>query len=329
MSGTRLDALTGGNVVLQEMVSLFMDSRKRGTTGARRKCSKKTLDIYESNLKTFMNFLQTEVKDGGLTKYESIRRLHVTQFLDWLDTKEQSGEWAKATVLQILRTLRTFFRWVDLDEDCQLYELKGLQRYLPAIPKNPRRLDIPQNKELRSFKNSFDTDSKWGYRDYVATCLMIDTGIRLGEVCNLRVDHVLLEEKCMIVNGKTGPRPVAITGDMVRLLKGWMKRRTLCSQAKDSPYVFVSKYKPKMDVDAFGKSFRKHRSKYGLSRITAHTFRHSFCTNYLRKGGDIEKLRLMTGHTTYEMLKEYLHLAKIGGNAVQEELEKVSLLKEV
>jgi hypothetical protein len=43
----------------------------------------------------------------------------------------------------------------------------------------------------------------------------------------------------------------------------------------------------------------------------------------------MEKLRSITGHTTYEMLKDYLHIAQIGSKAVAEEMERISLLKEV
>lgn len=316
-------------MVLNEMILLFLDSRKRGVgQNSKCECSPKTIKIYESNMRTFETFLLTGVGDGGVTKYTSITRLHMMRFLDWVKQKEASG-WSKATSLQILRTLRTFFRWVDQDEDCQAMELKGLQRYLPKISKNPRRVDIPPIATLKTFKNGFDTDSKWGYRDYVATCLLLDTGVRLGEVCSLRVDRVLFEQRTMLVEGKTGPRLVPLTNNMIRLLKGWMRRRTTCTQAEGSPYVFVSKYSPQMSVNGFGQSFRKHRKEMGLPRVSAHTFRHTFATNYLRKGGDIEKLRSITGHTTYEMLKDYLHHGQMGSQPVLDEMEKVSLLKEV
>lgn len=313
---------------LDEVISLFLDSRKRGTTGAKKKCSKKTIRVYEDCLHHFRDFLLTETQTS-VTRYEGIRRAHIGAFCDWLDQRESSGRWSKSSVLQILRTLRTFFRWVDQDEDCQLAEHKGWQKYLPAIEQCPRREDVPQLKDLKSFKNTFNTDRKWDYRDYVITCLMLDTGIRCGEVCNLRLDHLLLDEKMIIVDGKTGPRPVAVTGDMVRLLKGWIKKRVSCTKSEGSPYVFVSKRSEKMDVSAVSNRFRKHRKKYNLPRITPHSLRHSFCTNYLRKGGDIAKLKMMTGHTTYAMLEGYLHLAKLGSKEFQQDLEKVSLLKEV
>ena len=311
-------------MMIEEMVTLFLDSRKRGTTQARKKCSPSTLRIYEANLGAFVAFLQSEPKDGGITKYESIRRMHIVQFCDWLDAKG----WAKASVYQVLRSVRTFFRWVDKDDDCQLQELKGYQKWLPAIPKNPRRLDIPPTVDLKKFRSTFNTEDRWEYRDYIAVSLMMTNGMRLGELCSLRVSNILWNEHLLYVTGKQGDRAVPTTVEMLRLLKGWLRRREGCEYAKESPYVFVSKRAPQMDVNAFGQSFRKHRKKWGLPRITAHTFRHAFCTNYLRRGGDIAKLKDITGHATLEQLMAYTHLAKLGGNAAREELEKVNLLKE-
>lgn len=316
-------------MMLEETIRLFLDSRKRGMTGARRKAQPKTMLIYESNLRCFYTYLQTEVVGGGIAKYDHIKRVHLIQFFDWMDKKQESGEWAKATLLQVLRSLRTFFRWIDLDEDCQQEGYKGLQRWLPHIEKNPRRTDIPQVSDLKAFAGSFNTANRWGYRDYVATKLMMDTGIRLGEVCNLRIDHIKLKEHQMVVTGKTGPRTVNFTKDLEVLIKGWLKRREGCVTAKESPYLFVSKYAPQMDVNGFGQRFRKHCKKYGLPRISAHSLRHSFCTNYLQKGGSIERLRLQTGHSSFEMLRDYVHLGKLGSGEAQKELEKVSLLKDV
>lgn len=314
---------------LQEMVQLFLDSRKRGITGARKKASPRTVSVYDYNLRILSNFLATETGEGGVVDYVDIKRLHIVQFIDWVDKKIDKKEWSLATRLQVLRSVKTFFRWVEIDEDCREAGLKAFDKYLPVIAKCPRRIDIPQIKDLRTFKNTFNTKNRWGFRDYVAMSLMLDNGIRIGEVCNLKLDMLMIESRLMIVSGKTGPRPLPITEEMATLFKGWLKRRASCPTAKDSPYVFVSKYEPQMSPNGFGQRFRKHRKKFGLPRITPHTCRHSFSTNFLIKGGDLEKLRLMTGHTSYEMLKDYLHLSKVAGTQMKDQLEKVSLLRDL
>lgn len=316
-------------MILEEAVRSFIDGRKRGVNGAKGKATAATLEIYKRNLGAFTAFLQTEAGSGGIVKYESVRKAHLIEFLDWVDNKEREGKWSRSTAMQMIRCLRTFFRWVDFDEECRDEGLKGLQKYLPALGSNPRRTDIPQIKDIKQLKNAFNTDNRWGYRDYVMVCLILDTGLRLGEVTTLRVDHMRLEERTLIVNGKTGPRPVSITEEMTRLFRGWMKRRKLCKTAEESPFVFVSKYDPSITVNGFGQRLRKLKKTHGLAlNISAHPLRHAFCTNYLRGGGDLERLRLMTGHTNYEMLKNYLHMAKVGSKESQAELERVSLLKQ-
>ena len=45
-------------------------------------------------------------------------------------------------------------------------------------------------------------------------------------------------------------------------------------------------------------------------KVYAHKFRHTFATEYLRRGGEIERLRRILGHTTYVMVMRYVHLDK-------------------
>lgn len=314
-------------MMIEEMNRLFLASRKRGTDGARRKCSDKTIKAYRRNLDIFAGWLQTDSKEGGITDYSSIRKLHVLDFVDWMEAKVAAKEWARATALQALRSLKAFFNWVDRDEDCQAESLKGLQRYIPVIEKNPTRKFIPSSEQMRKFKNSFDTDNLWGYRNYIVTCLILTNGLRISEVCNIKMDQVKLDDKTLIADGKTGPRLVPITTEMVRLIRGWLRRRQEGLYAKESPYLFISKRGPQMDDQGFGKAFRKHVAKHGLSKVSAHTIRHFFATNYLKSGGDVIRLKNITGHTTTKMLEDYVHMAELGGDDAKEKLELHSPLK--
>lgn len=314
-------------MLLEEMVEMFLASRKRGDDGARKKCSPVTIEIYRRNLSIFLNYLQTETKEGGTTTYAAIKRMHIKSLVSWADEKNESGVWSRATVLQLLRALKAFFHWVDADEDCQAMELKGLQRHLPTIEKNPSRKFIPSAEQMRKFKNSFDTDNLWGYRNFVATSLMLTNGMRVGEICNLRIDQMKLDERIIIADGKTGPRLVPITNEVVRLLRGWIKRRGQGHYAVESPYVFISKRGCQMEPNGFGQAFRKHVKDNGLEKATPHTLRHFFATNYLRSGGNILRLKSITGHTSIAMLQDYVHLGDAGSKEAVDDLERYSPLK--
>jgi integrase/recombinase XerD len=320
-------------VILSEMIMLFLNSRRRGTEGAKRKASKSTMDIYRRNLKEFANFLSDA--EDPVVNYTRLRSAHVTAFVDFLEEKAKREKWHTTkdglcpTVLQVLRTLKTFFLWVDRNEECRDAGLRsGLQRNLPAIPKNPRRQDIPEVKTLKAFKNAFNTDTKHGFRNYVVTTLLMDTGLRSGEVASLTLDAMKLNENTLLVSGKTGVRFVPVSSEMVRLLKAWLKKRTAYKTAANSPYVFPGKYGPQMTRDAIHKMYYKHRAKHGFVRVTAHTFRHAFVTNWLRKGGSLDRLKNITGHKTYEMLNGYVQEATASDPISLAQLEKVSMLKD-
>lgn len=314
---------------LDEMITMFLSSRKRGVDGASRACRPKTLEVYQRNLGIFREYMT------GLTilSFEGIRKVHMTGFFDSVIAKREAKKWSLATAYQLYGTMKSFLRWVTVDDECLLNDLvKTATIFLKCIPKigdRPKRENIPQAADIRRFKNSFNMDDKWEYRDYVLTCLMIDTGLRAGEAANLLILDIKFEEGRIFTTGKTGPRTINTSPEMLRLLKGWLKKREVCPNSKNSPYVFVSKRSPRLDVDAIGHSFRKHCKKHGLPNLHAHLFRHAYATNYLKKNGNIENLRINLGHKRIDMVLKYSDLARQGGKEAREELNRITLLKDV
>jgi site-specific recombinase XerD len=315
-------------MIVDELITMFLDSRRRGVDGAKTQARPKTITTYQTMLKHFSRFLES--RENPIGNYESIRRVHMIELVAWVESKMNSKEWSKATSIVFYKNLRVFFRWVDVDEDCREAGLKGLQRHIPAIPKMPARTFIPETRDLNVFKNSFNTDTVIGYRNYTAICLMLTNGMRIGEVCNLKVEQVKLDDKTVIADGKTGPRLVPITNDMVRVLKTWLARRRRFKKTAYSPYLFISCKEPQLTPNTFGKALKRLKKKNPkLKNITAHTLRHTFATLYLKGGGNMERLRDIMGHTSYEMLRNYLHNSKIGSKESLEELERINVLRQI
>ena len=86
---------------------------------------------------------------------------------------------------------------------------------------------------------------------------------------------------------------------------------------------YLNRFRPEADNDRLlitggGEPVRMMTIEYLLRRIKlrvgfkvhAHKFRHTFATEYLRQGGEIERLRRILGHTSYVMVMRYLHLDK-------------------
>jgi site-specific recombinase XerD len=306
-------------MIWAEIETVFLNSRRRGTDGAYKPCKDSSLTIYQRNLQLFFRFMG----ERDVHTWQRMRKADILSFLDSLEHRQ----WAASTKLQLLRCLRTLFIWATVDEDCVSAGLKDWRKTLPAIQATPRREYIPTPADLRRWKGFYKTNTFMGHRDHTLFMLLLGTGIRVGEAVSLLTDNVMLDEGLMLVKGKTGPRTVGLSNELVRILRGYMRRADRRTKSKDwAGEVFVTRYGEPCTPNGIGQAFRKHQKKYGLPNITPHTLRHAFCTYYLRKGGSLARLKNMTGHSSLKVLEGYLHAAEMGSEESKAELERVSPL---
>ncbi len=77
-----------------------------------------------------------------------------------------------------------------------------------------------------------------------------------------------------------------------------------------SEYLFITKEGQKQTRGSVLRIVRSIGQRAGVMKATVHRFRHTFAVNYLRNGGDAFSLQMMLGHSTMEMVKNYLALAQ-------------------
>ena len=82
------------------------------------------------------------------------------------------------------------------------------------------------------------------------------------------------------------------------------------NEAKESEPVFVNRFGEKCTINTVKQVFQKLKKQTGILRLHAHLLRHTFATNYLVDGGDLETLRLLMGHSDLQVTTMYLHLAE-------------------
>lgn len=291
----------------------FIHSRRRGTGTATRPARPASLKSYESDLAYLFKFLAA--KPRGYGEWNEVTKADISDFIDW----SQNLKWADCTKYKLWRTVKSFFFWMEDDEDCK--GLKTFRKALPAIPRNPARVYVPPVEDIRKIASSFNRNRRSGQRDYTFLMLMIDTGMRSGEIRYLKLEHLSLDQSYLMVPelGKTGTRPIWLTKDAVSDLRRWLSVR---SQFAKCEYVFVTDEGGPLNGFRIANIFREARLRSGVKQLTAHTVRHYFCTNWIRQGGDIAKLQAMTGHKQLATLGIYLHLAQ--DTAVADELERIN-----
>ena len=138
--------------------------------------------------------------------------------------------------------------------------------------------------------------------------LLLDTGIRASELSNLRIHHMNVRNRTITVMGKGNKERIipfsARTGQVM-----W---RYLAQRKNDSAgdYLFVTEEGRKLDRTRILRIIHVIGERAGIYGANVHRFRHTFAINYLRNGGDAYSLQLMLGHSTMEMVKNYLDIVR-------------------
>ena len=220
-----------------------------------------------------------------------------------------SGRLAPHTVHGYCRTLRTFAGWLADYTDLPTNPLAKLRPgRLPKKDVQPLSED-----EHRRIIESLDPRTATGLRNLALVSMLLDTGLRASELCNLRLDDLnLATGEIRVLSGKGAKDRVVALG-----------RR---SRAVVTRYVHVFRKAGDFDVGPRATLFLSHRGRplarealarivaqigerAGVTRLYPHRFRHTFGVTYLRAGGDVLTLQRILGHSTLAMVNHYLHLA--------------------
>jgi site-specific recombinase XerD len=144
----------------------------------------------------------------------------------------------------------------------------------------------------------------------MAVATLLGTGMRVGELCALSLEDVEDDREASFLKIKRGKgakfRRVPVSQLLRRELVRYLNRHRPETPAEQ---LLVLRDGRPVTVACVSRLFQRLRRRVGF-RVHAHKFRHTFATEYLRRGGEIERLRRILGHTTYVMVMRYVHLDK-------------------
>ena len=204
--------------------------------------------------------------------------------------------------------LRTFFNWCVGE---QYLHVSPMARLQPPIA----RPDQIQPFSLEEVAKLLDATKNSAYplRDVAILLFLLDTGVRVSELCALNLGDVDLQERRATVHGK---------GDKKRVVR-WNARtgRALWAYLKDErraqgEALFLAE-RGQMPGEGFGRHglrqiivrLGRHASMTG-KRCSPHTFRHTFAVEFLKAGGNTFALKEMLGHTSLKITMRYVALAE-------------------
>lgn len=202
-----------------------------------------------------------------------------------------------------LRAVRAFFNYLTnegmLDEN-PLANLKLVKAKKEVVETFSR-------EQIRDLLRQPDQATFTGFRDYTILLLLLETGIRARELVEITLADIRWEDNQIRVNGKGyKERLVPIQGTMRKQLRKYISVRG----DAETQSLFVTIDNTPITV----RQLQNRITKYGRManirnvRCSPHTFRHTFAKMSVQNGADVFALQKILGHTSLEMVRNYVNL---------------------
>lgn len=231
------------------------------------------------------------------------------------------------TINTKIKNLKAFFNYM-VESDIIIEKRNPISKIEKA--KTDTKIDVFSDNHIKQMLNYYRRlkgreHSFYAYRDYTLILTLLGSGMRLGELCNLKWKEVDLVVGTIIVFGKNRMQAsIPITDKLVKELAEY---KVFCLQHFPEPieHVFINKENKPMTTDAVKNVFKRLKAIMNFKdvRLSAHTFRHTFAHRFLMNGGDVFTLQKMLRHSNLKMTEKYL---AIWGTALREQNEKFNPL---
>jgi integrase/recombinase XerD len=227
-------------------------------------------------------------------------RADIEGFMQFLAGQGMSG----VTRVRKLAAIRKFFAFMeenDIIHDNPAHTVKGARRE----EKEPHILYKEQYKALLY-------EASDNIRDYAIIQTFLQTGIRLSELVNLRVDDADLEHRLLTVRQGKGKkdRQIPLVDEAVKALRNYKRYRNT-ELILDDDVFFLAKNGTSLNVSTVKYLVAKYVKQAGIrKKVSVHTLRHTFGAHKADKQMSLATLQELMGHKKKETTLKYIHLAK-------------------
>lgn len=275
-----------------------------------------------TNLEEFLKYLELEKNDSTYTSLNY--KLDVSEFIEYceeenIDYKKISYKQARryinhlyddkkdqaSTISRKISCIRSFYKFLDAN-GCENYSF-----YLLKLPKKGKRL--PKFLEYNELEELFvvpDINSDLGQRDRVIIELLYASGIRVGELVNIKISDINTSNKTIKILGKGNKERIAYYNDVTKkYLNIYLKEGRNNLNINGSDYLFLNYRGNKITTRGVELILDKIIKQTSLNKhLTPHMLRHSFATHLLNEGCDLLSVQELLGHASLSATNVYTHI---------------------
>ncbi|AKU90587.1 site-specific tyrosine recombinase XerD [Vulgatibacter incomptus] len=279
---------------LDPLLDLFL-----GYIRVERGLSPKTVDAYGEDLRDYFDDLHR----AGIASADSIEPTHIEAHLAKLTERGLSG----TSQARHLASIRMLHRFLLADRITTKDPARAIERPKPGR-KLPVYLSVP---EVEALLSAPEPTRVLGARDKAMIELLYATGLRVSELCGLRLNDLNLSAGYLIAKGKGSKERIVPVGQIARIsVEHWLDgRRAELLGGRDSLFLFVSRSGKRLSRQVFWRKLRYYALIAGIDRpISPHKLRHSFATHLLEGGADLRAVQQMLGHADVSTTQIYTHV---------------------
>lgn len=208
---------------------------------------------------------------------------------------------------RILSGIRTFFHFLLIEDyirqdPSELLESPQIGKHLP---------DILSVEEIDSLISAIDRSTREGQRNCAILETLYSCGLRVSELCNLKISDLYLNDGFIKVEGKgSKQRLVPISPRAIEEIKNYfITRNEGLIKPGYEDFLFISKFGKNISRIMVFHIIKELADKIGLKKsISPHTFRHSFATHLLEGGANLRAIQSMLGHESIGTTEIYTHI---------------------
>ncbi|MCI1648398.1 MAG: site-specific tyrosine recombinase XerD [Bacteroides sp.] len=260
--------------------------------------SSNTLDAYLTDLSKLLNFLKTENIDILKVTLDDLQNFSAGLHDIGIHPRSQA---------RIISGIKSFFHFLIMADYIEADPSELLEG--PKIGfKIPEVLTV---EEIDAIIAAVDMTQKEGQRNRAILETLYSCGLRVSELCNLKLSDLYFDEGFIKVDGKGGKqRLVPISPRAIKEIKYWLLDRNIGKIKKGfEDYVFLARWGNNISRIMIFHLIKELAKTANITKnISPHTFRHSFATHLLEGGANLRAIQCMLGHESIATTEIYTHI---------------------
>lgn len=253
--------------------------------------SSATIEYYEDCFSKFTEFYYDELED--------ITSDTVDDYVLYLKRNTDMNDVSINTYKRGLRVILYYFMKLGYVEEFKITIHKAQKKIKETY--TDTELEILLKKPNLKQCNFVE------YRSWVIVNFLLGTGCRANTLCNIKVKDINLENGIIIYTTTKNKKQqiVPISNQLCLIVQEYLTYR---QPETDEDYLFISVYGEQLNSNSLRQSIAKYNNRRGVMKTGVHLFRHTFAKKWIQNGGNIFSLQKILGHSSLDMVKEYVNM---------------------